>query len=354
MAIRVSGADAEHTRRQIRMGRVHPGVVDVHPHTRPVQIAVVRWGGGVGRDKNPRAGQIVGQAAPAIDLNGLHARHLSQRHQAVDRRPDDELRAKRRTLLAQDDRIHRGQGLQRRLTLSGKNEEIQPWVRRQRFLVHRQRQQVRFEFEVRFPGQNDLSLRQRRQLPGGGGAGADEVGVVRHVGNDLRSRLPEQRAISIGQRSARLHHVTARIPVGAQVRRDGQVDRRARIDERVAQQDGLVGAAQFIEALGSVTQPKGKRFVRRVARGIGADRAGHSGRRLTWLASNRRRNGEGIGQGDRLLTGGLLTGGLVTRSLTFRQLPKNGRSQKAEQTEDDPGSRSEVHGVLNHRNRRFR
>ena len=86
---------------------------------------------------------------------------------------------------------------------------------------------------------------------------ADEVGVVRNVGNDARPGRLQLRSEGVVERSARLDHVAARITLGPEMGRNREAGGDRGIDERVAQQDGAVVAHQFRDWPRGVAQAVG-------------------------------------------------------------------------------------------------
>ena len=305
---------------------VDAGVVHVDQHASPGQSAVVAIRHGVGRHLHPRPREVAGGLSLRAIFDDMNARQPRDGRQRIHRHAGDQLRTEGGSLLANDDRAHLFEkGLHRDL-FSGKKEQVQAGVFRQPLALHRESKQARFELEVGFPRQHGLRLRQRAELGDGRRAGPDQIGVVRHVADDLRPGPPQRFAKRIRQWPARLHDITPRITLGAELRGDGQVQRSRRVQQGVAQQDALVRTHQLIEILRRVGETMREVVARDQAGGIGLRHCRSDGSRGSNCGS-----GSSIGRGRSRHCGNnrgvrrraFGNGAVALRLLAFGQLPEH-------------------------------
>ena len=280
------GAVAIHIRpaRERRMGEFQPGADDAHRGPKPRQVEpVARRGrrGCVRGNPEPHAGQIVEEHRLLIRLNVLHRCHLRQRHQAVRRRHDGDDMAEREPLLALDLRAHRTQICQRLFLRPRKHHEIHPAAGGDGLLPDREGQQLHVQFVEGLEGQHALHMRRPLELLRHRRARPHEIGVVGHVADEFRPGPAQHGAEAIIHRPARLHHIAARVGLGAEMFRDVQPQRLQRLHQGIAQQHRRLAAEQFRVRLAGVADAKGKLriFAQRVHLGTGGGSGGRGGRR---------------------------------------------------------------------------
>ena len=94
-----------------------------------------------------------------------------------------------------------------------------------------------------------MGLRGGLQLLGDFPRGADEIGVVGNVGDDLGPGGLQQGPEGVVNRAAGLHQVTAGIAVGAQMVRDRRAGPGG-VEQSVLQQESVIAALQLADGGG--------------------------------------------------------------------------------------------------------
>ena len=130
------------------------------------------------------------------------------------------------------------------------------------------------------------------------------------------------------------------------MRRDGEIHRGCRIHQRVHQQQRRVAIQKLALRQRGVAQAKAQRII-----GIGREHGSIGGRSGDDGCVGQGRTSSGSSR-SRTRHGALR--GLVPRQLALAQLPEDGSSHEEQQADDEPGSRSELHNVLNHKILRLR
>ena len=228
------------------MRRVNARIVDFHDHVLARQSEIICAGHRVRRHARRHARQVVGQFARVVLLDNLHAGQSRQRR-PIRRRLHAHFHAERLAFLRQNGSAELFNLLDRRRRIVREQSKVQHRVRRQSYLV--EGEQRRLHLVIRLVGNHRLRQRIRGHHVRAARRNADEIRVVRDVGNDLRTRRIEHRAERRANRPVRLHDIRARIALRLQVFWDGKIQLRARVNQRVLQQDRMAVIHQFADGL---------------------------------------------------------------------------------------------------------
>ena len=259
-----------------------------------------------------------------ICLDDLHAGQRGQRR-PVRRRLHAHHRAERRGVPRQNGSAEFFNRRNRLRRVAREQAEGQHRAGGQRILLHGRAEQRQLEFVIRLVGNHRLHRRLGGQPARAARREAHEVGVVRDVGNDFRARRRQQRAERGVDRPARLDDVSARIALRLQVRREGEVNRQARINQRVLQQDRAAVAGQLSDVPGRVAQAVGQP--------VGLGRRGAHQR---WIGQGRR-----AGQPSRRRRS--RGGNILLRRPPARRVPEQPRARHTQQAQRNPDETTQTH-----------
>ena len=273
-----------------------------------------------------------------IRLDVLHGGHLRQRHEAVRAGGDGDDVAEGETLLGLHlgtERAQIGLGLFLR---AGEEHHVQPAPLGQCVPPDGEREERHVQFVVRLEGQDALHALGDAELLGEVRAAAHEVGVVRHVADDLRARAAQHVAEALVNRPARLHQPTARLLARTKVCRHFHLQRLLRLDQRVAQQHGGLAAEERGVRLLRVAETE--REARVAAEGEEFRQSGCSGRDGIARSGAAREDAGQTGEAlpNRGLRGGVGrdVAGLIAQAHAVAVLPAERGGPEEEQADQEP------------------